>query len=120
MLVSFDKLEPGMEVARDIINVNGAVLLAAGNLLTDRHLRTLRAWGVDVVHIKESNSGEEEPAGGAEVTPGIRSEAQEAVAVRFKHVTSQHWAVEAVKELAIRRAAARLAGSSKPSTPVLS
>jgi len=44
-------VEPGMKLARDIYNVDGRTILAAGATITERHLDVLKKWGVMSVYI---------------------------------------------------------------------
>lgn len=46
-----EQAAPGMELTREVWNTQGMCLLAAGTVLTPRHLKMLRAWGVAQVTI---------------------------------------------------------------------
>ncbi len=50
LVKSVDSLETGMTVSRDV-DVRGTVLLKAGTLITDAHIRQLQKWGVTTVSI---------------------------------------------------------------------
>ena len=106
MIVSIDKLEAGMKVARDVVGPDDAVLLPAGSHLNAEHLRKLKEAGVDTVHIVEGASVGNIPE--VNVTPEARQAAEERINERFKHVTVSVPSVELIRDLAIRRLAAQL------------
>jgi hypothetical protein len=110
MLVEIANLQPGMKVGRDVLNLNAAVLLPTGTLLTPELLTRLNSWGVEAVHIAEEGGAAE--SGGVQLAPELLKAAQEEVTERFKHVTDSTPAVAVIREMAIRRTAVRLRKSS--------
>ncbi len=46
MRLPLEKLEAGMQVAGDVVDRDGRLLMTAGVRLTARHLRAFKAWGV--------------------------------------------------------------------------
>ena len=50
--ISLESLEPGMRLARSVLNENGMVLLSEDTELTDTVLERLRHMGVDGVCVK--------------------------------------------------------------------
>jgi hypothetical protein len=108
MLKSIDTLEVGMEVSADVMNVNGMLLIPKGTILSDRHLRMLRNWGVDAVHITGVSTATQEPE--VKLPPETLLEATKQVNNRFKFVSSKLGVVEAIRQMAIKRTARRLHG----------
>jgi hypothetical protein len=51
-----------MELTREVCNAQGMCLLMAGTVLTARHLKMLRAWGVTQVVIAGRPGAPERPA----------------------------------------------------------
>lgn len=100
----FDDLVPGMEANEDVRNVNGDMLLVKGTVLTDRHLRMLKMWGVETVQVTGDESTEPDGARPA-LAAGIIAEAEKQVAARFKHVDCSIPAVQIVRRLAVSRIA---------------
>jgi hypothetical protein len=47
-----EEAEPGLRVTSPVINEKGQLLLPAGTVLSDRHLRLLKSWGVGSVEIE--------------------------------------------------------------------
>ena len=109
MMVSVENLKPGMVVAADVVNLNQTVLLKSGSLLGPQELRMLKMWGIVSVNIVSKT--EQEASLGSEVSlpAEVLREAEAQVSHRFKHVTLDSPAVQLVRQLAIKRAAAELA-----------
>ncbi len=112
LAVPVSKSQPGAVLARPVLNLNGVVLIHEGTELTAAHVRTLKMWGVETVHIfveaPESSLEEQAPEGG-------RAEAEAQIQERFKFVHQDTPGVQAVRALAVARLAKRLA--AKGSTP---
>jgi hypothetical protein len=107
MMVSIDKLEVGMKVARDVVGPDLAVLLPAGVHLTTEHLRKLRATRVEGVHVVEGGAVGASPD--VKISPEVEQAAEERVNERFKHVDGTEPSVDLVKKVAIKRVAVQLA-----------
>jgi hypothetical protein len=45
-IVALEKLEHGMVLASEVSDKSGRLLLGAGGVLEDKHLRIFRTWGV--------------------------------------------------------------------------
>ena len=59
--LNINEIEIGMELAEDVTNFNGIVLLKAGAIITEKHLMALKAWGITEANIEgvdESNFDE--------------------------------------------------------------
>lgn len=108
-LVPVEQLKPGMEVAEDVSNVNGMLLLASGTLLSDKTIRVLKMWGVEMLRVV----GGEEPDSSAvelsQLDPEVLIEVEREMALRFKHVGDDMHVTRAVKKLAYQRTAKRVA-----------
>lgn len=50
--INHDGLQPGMKLARKVEDRQGRLLMAAGTELTDRHIRSLRLWGITAVDVE--------------------------------------------------------------------
>jgi hypothetical protein len=110
MNLPIDKLEPGMEVAADVVNLNGVLLIGEGAILTERHLRILKTWGIDSVSVAGQESAEAAPPPRElEFSPEIIERAEAHVNHRFRHASPDISAVKVLRELAVRRAAQHLA-----------
>jgi hypothetical protein len=106
MRISIDKAEPGMEVAADVMNVNDMLLLPQGAVLTTRHIRLLKTWGVESVSIVNTEA-KNNAAESVELPQELFKAAEMRVNERFTHVTMND-ATRIIKSLAIQRTARRL------------
>lgn len=51
-LLNINDLEIGMELAEQVSNFGGMVLLKAGANITETHLKAFKAWGITEANIK--------------------------------------------------------------------
>lgn len=93
MHVSIDAVEAGMELAADINDANGRLLLPAGTTLTDKHIRYFQMWGIlQIDVVADGVVIDAEPV----VDPALLSAAETALAPRFAHTDRRHPAVAAL------------------------
>ena len=93
-----------MQVASDVTNIDGMLLIPAGCELTERQIGILQTWGVDEVEIS-GDAGQEESDPLAEVPP-------ETLAAWTAEIKGRFWQAdesnplfqETVKLLLLRRA----------------
>jgi len=52
--IKTDLLTAGMRVARDVVNIDGTLLIPSDATLSDRQISILQAWGVREVEIQAS------------------------------------------------------------------
>lgn len=85
--ILLDNVETGMELNSDVVDRQGRILLKAGVILTEKHLRVFHTWGVLEVEIK----GEVEPE---EVKiiypPELIEEATQLAKIHFQHNDINH------------------------------
>lgn len=89
-----------MEVNADVMNVNGMMLFGQGAILTERHIRMLKTWGIEVIDIVGS-----EPEGSTDSTaeplaPEICAKIEQELKFRFKHVNLELPIARQIWELA--------------------
>jgi hypothetical protein len=114
-----DCLEPGMEVAEDVLNVNGTLLLAKGTVLSDHLIRVLKMWGVETIRVGGEAGAAHAPTLETVLRPEILAAAKRKIEERFRHVSEVMPAVRVIKQLALDRLAQRLAATteSEPQRP---
>lgn len=54
----------GMELAEAVTNIRGAILFKAGTVLTRKHIKALKAWGITELDVQDDNTA---PAGPEQV-----------------------------------------------------
>lgn len=115
MMRPMDKLEAGLEVAEDVFNVNGMLLLGKGTMLTDRHIRILKTWGVDSVRIEGDTLIDPGPE--IVIPPEFITEAEKKVQNRFRLINSTAGFVSIIRNLAVKSTARRLFEESHSHRP---
>lgn len=59
--LNIDDIEIGMELAEDVTNFNGTILLKAGAIITEKYLMAFKVWGIteaNIEGVEESNFDE--------------------------------------------------------------
>ncbi|NOZ11874.1 MAG: hypothetical protein GXP09_12665 [Gammaproteobacteria bacterium] len=102
--VTLDNLVVGMIIASDVCDRSGRRLLATGTNLTNKHLLTLRSWGIPTIEIAGEDIDRQDPATGS-IDPALRSILEEEVGRRFKRMDLSHPAVSTLFEMCIERMA---------------
>lgn len=60
-VLNINDIKEGMELAEDVVNLNGAILLKAGCTITEKHIQALKAWGIaeaNISGVEKDNLGE--------------------------------------------------------------
>lgn len=116
MVVPMDKLRAGMEVAADVNNLNGVLMVARGTVLTERHLRILKMWGIESIEIAGGEDGPPPDRTESEYPTELLRVAESRVDQRLKHVVVNNKTLAKIRHLAILRTARLLAEQSHPSS----
>lgn len=104
-IVKIKDLKQGMVLANHARDSNGRLLLTVGEVITDKHIRTFKAWGIVALDIKDSEDGdavgEEAGAGGSveQVPAQVKGDVDEL----FRYSNRQHPAIKELVELCILR-----------------
>jgi hypothetical protein len=106
MLKPIDSIEVGMEVAVDVMNVSGMLLIPKGTVLGARHLQMLHNWGIESVNVVDSPETTEVME--KELPEAILRQAADLVEKRFKFISVKIDCVETVRRLAVKQTAQRL------------
>jgi hypothetical protein len=115
--VSLETLTAGMKLNKPVFNMNGVLLLRAGEVLTTKHLDIFKTWGVREADVVREDGGEPEATAEASVSTEIRAAAEQEIARRFRRADAGKDQVMAdIMRVATRRLVARLA--SQTTAPV--
>ncbi|MGR9052504.1 MAG: hypothetical protein ACU84J_07640 [Gammaproteobacteria bacterium] len=49
--ILLNALQPGMVLTEDTVHANGRVLLKAGSVITENHIKIFKTWGVSYVEV---------------------------------------------------------------------
>lgn len=96
-LINISDIRAGMILAGDVKDRNGRVLLAAGQEISDKHLKIFKMWGVTDADIQGVVQEDMAAQDMASVDPAVYQEAEQATAELFRHADTTH---PGMKELA--------------------
>lgn len=105
---SIEDVTPGMVVGRDVRGQDGALLAPRGATITEAQLRTMRAFGVRAVDVA-GGDGDPETDEAAVRLAATAQRCRELLRPRFQALDLESPFGRAVFELAVNRAAARVA-----------
>jgi len=100
--VSIDELRAGDVLDSDVVERSGRLILGRGRTLSDKHIETLRAWGVIAVQIGRAPADGASDGGDDAALLAARS----AVLPRFELNRAAHPLIAALIEIAAQRALA--------------
>lgn len=103
--VGIDNLSPGMELNSSLQSKQGRQLLPAGIVLTDKHINTLKVWGI--VEVDIVGEGVEDHIGKKleELPPELVKRTKEFIKARFQLADTRHPAVRNLAKLHLTRVA---------------
>ncbi|NOZ38329.1 MAG: hypothetical protein GXP11_09770 [Gammaproteobacteria bacterium] len=91
--ILLDNVETGMELDADVVDQQGRVLLKAGVILNEKHLRVFNTWGILEISIKGGVESKEEKKN---YPPELIEEANQLAKIHFQHNDISH---PVIKEL---------------------
>ena len=95
-----DDVTPGMQLAKDVQDPNGHVLIRAGVRMTERHLKACRSWGILDVAVQLA----EEPEPGAASDPSALADMRALLDQQFSLSNRDHPAIQALYDICLQRA----------------
>lgn len=108
--VLLESLTAGMKLNKPVFNLNGVLLLRAGELLTAKHLEIFKVWGVREADVVREDGGEPEVTAEVAASPEILAVVECEIARRFRRVDASTDPVMAdIMRAATRRLVIRLA-----------
>lgn len=75
-LLHVDQLKAGMILEKNLMAFNGRFLLPKGVVLTEKHIQTMKVWGVVEASVEESGPAVLAENSAPEIPPGIAEEAE--------------------------------------------
>jgi len=110
-----ETLTAGMKLSKPVFNMNGVLLLRAGEVLTAKHLDIFKTWGIREADVLREDGTEPEAPVEATASPEVRAAAERQMAHRFRraNVTADA-AMADIMRVATRRLTVRLASHPAP------
>jgi len=53
--VGLKDLQPGQTLARDLCDIRGRLIVKAGSVLTEKHIRVIKTWGIAAAYVSENH-----------------------------------------------------------------
>ena len=88
--INLEDVQPGMVLESDAKDRNGRVLLGAGNVLTEKHLKIFKMWGVTEADVKGIEKEEVAARAVSGFDPLLLGEIEEQMRERFRHTDMKH------------------------------
>jgi hypothetical protein len=113
--VALESLTAGLKLSKPVFNLNGVLLLRAGEVLTAKHLEIFKTWGVREAEVVQADGTE--PVASAEITaaPEILAAAEREIGRRFRRAgVPQDATMADIMRLATRRLVLRLVAQTAP------
>ncbi|KAF0192478.1 MAG: putative metal dependent phosphohydrolase [Gammaproteobacteria bacterium] len=100
--ITADDLTPGMVLGADAKHANGSVLLRTGTTLSEKHIKTFRAWGIAAVEIEGVSSEEVRANALGDTSDAAIELARDIMNQRFRHTDQGHPLMAELLQLCIR------------------
>jgi HD-like signal output (HDOD) protein len=107
--INVAELKPEMTAAQDVSNPDGRFLLAKGTTLSEKHLRTLRMWGVIEVDVEGISAADAANEAIAHIDPENVTMAEKLVAKRFQFTDREYPPLDALFHICAKRKAELIA-----------
>ncbi len=101
--IKLDDMKSGMVLAREVKGRFGRGLLSAGNMLTEKHIKIFKSWGItEIIIEKNPESGQEEMKSSLEV-PAQYDRVERQLRELFKFNDIKHPAVKELFQISLMR-----------------
>ena len=104
--LTLEQLTPGLTLGKPVYNLNGVLLLRAGEVLTAKHLQIFKTWGVREVDVVGEEGTDVAPD--APVPPELAAAVEKEIARRFRRTDAADPILTELRRLATRRLTARV------------
>jgi len=112
-----ETLTAGMKLSKPVFNMNGVLLLRAGEVLSAKHLEIFKTWGIREADVLREDGTEPEAPVEAATSPEVRAAVEREIAHRFRRANVKTNAAMAdIMRVATRRLTVRLASQPAPTT----
>jgi len=107
MRLSVDQLTPGLTLGKPVYNLNGVLLLCAGEVLSAKHLQIFKAWGIRDLDVVDEE-GSETVAPDAPVPPELAAAVEREITRRFRRSDPGDPVISLLRQLVTRRLTVQL------------
>jgi hypothetical protein len=118
MRLSLEQLRPGLTLGKPLYNLNGVLLLRAGEVLTAKHLQIFQTWEVREVDVVGEEGSEDAVSPSASVPPEIAAAVEKEIARRFRRTDPANAVLARLRHHATRRLTAQVMAEAARRTVV--
>ena len=117
--VPVEELSMGAVVAQNVLDLSGRMLVPAGTVLTAKHLRAFKIWGVEKVTIASAEDSAEPDRSviPRDADPEQLEKARAIAAERFRHAPTDLPAMSLLHDLCVSRLLARILAPPPENAP---
>ena len=101
--VKLDEIKAGMVLAREVKGRFGRGLLLAGNVVTEKHLKIFKSWGITEIIVEKDPVGSEERLEKPAEAPAHYDRMERRMKGLFKFNDLKHPAVRELFQIALNR-----------------
>jgi hypothetical protein len=113
--IAIESLTAGLKLSQPVLNLNGVLLLRAGEILTAKHLEIFKTWGVREADVVRADGSELDASAEVTAPPEILAAAEREIGRRFRRAGAMHDpAMADIMRLATRRLVLRLLTQAAP------
>ncbi|MFP4079156.1 MAG: ABC transporter permease [Ectothiorhodospira sp.] len=103
----------GLVVAEDVIDRNGRLLIPAGSILQEKHLRVLKTWGIAQLRVRGAGTEDDPlpppaPETGSTESTEARARAEAVLREVFRHTDPGRAPMDTLFRLAVERLSRRM------------
>ncbi len=108
-MMQIEQIRPGMTLHSDIHDTSGRLLTKADTVLTKKHIKILKTWGVTQAKIKDDNAQDEAQL--PDQNPPSDAEIEQATEIAnhlFSQTNRDHPVMQQLLSISVQQIAARL------------
>lgn len=108
-MMQIEQIRPGMTLHSDIRDSSGRLLTKADTVLTEKHIKTLKTWGVTQARIKDDNDQgtaqlpDQSPPSDADI-----KQAEEVARYLFSQTNRDHPVIQQLLSISVQQIVTRL------------
>ncbi|MDH5763127.1 MAG: hypothetical protein OEZ51_09100 [Nitrospinota bacterium] len=101
--IKLSEVRPGMILARDVKGRFGRGLLLSGNMITEKHIKIFKSWGIAEITVEQKGVGGQESSGGYLSAPVKNEQELKKIKKLFQFNDIQHPAVKELFQEVLRK-----------------
>ncbi|MDA8123757.1 MAG: HDOD domain-containing protein [Deltaproteobacteria bacterium] len=116
-IIKVSHLKPEALLSEDVKDRNGRLLIPAGTILTETHIRVIKIWGIVEVEIEDASETDPDSSSAEAIDPEQLQAAETLLQERFLFCDREHPAIAELFRIGRQRLAAQMAKSPPGKRP---